>query len=277
MDDKIVLITGATSGIGKATALELAEKGATVVIFARNKIKGENTIKEIADKSGNKKLDLLIGDLSSLESVRMASEEFRKKYQRLDVLVNNAGIFINYRKTTSEGFEYTFGVNHLSHFLLTSLLLDILKSSAPSRIINLSSEAQHNAQIDFNDLMSEEKFSGFKAYGQSKLANILFTYELSRRLEGTGVTVNAVHPGVVNTHFGSDSKGVIKVMLALFKPFLRSPRKGAETSVYLCKSPEVEGVTGKYFADCHEIRSNEESYDPEIARRLWEISVKLVN
>ncbi len=274
MKDKIVLITGATSGIGKATALGLAEKGATVVIAARNEQKGKKALEEIRRKTGNPNLDLMIVDLSSLDSVRKLAETFKSRYDKLDVLINNAGIFIDYRKKTRDGFEYTFGVNHLSHFLLTNLLLDRLKAAAPSRIINLSSEAQRQGHIDFEDLMAVKKFSSFKAYGQSKLANILFTYELARRPEGTGIAVNAVHPGVVRTNFGSDAKGFFKVLMPLFKPFLRSPAKGAATSVYLASSSEVEGITGKYFYDLKEIQSNAESYNKEIAMRLWEMSEK---
>jgi retinol dehydrogenase-14 len=274
MKGKVVLVTGGTSGIGRAAALELASQGATLVFTYRDKTRGEKTLAEIMQATGNGDVHMLDLDLASLASVRKAADGFRKEFSRLDVLINNAGGYFGYRKTTAEGYEYTFGVNHLGHFLLTNLLKDLLVSSR-ARIINVSSEAQRTGQIHFDDLMLEESFTGFRAYAQAKLANILFTYELDRRWEGTGITVNAAHPGAVNTNFGNESKPFFRFLMKLGKPFLKSPAKGADTIVYLASSPEVEGVSGKYFAYRKEIRSNRESYDREIWKRLWEVSEKL--
>lgn len=273
---KTVLITGATNGIGKAAATELARMGATVVITARDLHKGQATLEEIRSKTGNSNLDLLVADLSSQAEVRRLAAEFKAKYSRLDVLINNAGGFFDVRKTTVEGIEYTFAFNHLAYFLLTNLLLDLLKQSAPSRIINVSSDAQSGAKLNFGDLQMEQRYGSFTAYGQSKLANVMFTYALARRLEGTGVTVNALHPGVVNTGFGDNSQSaLIRGVMWLFKRFTLSPERGAETSVYLASSPEVEGVTGKYFDKKRAKPSNPASYDEAAQERLWDISAKM--
>jgi len=274
---KVVLITGANSGIGKETALALARMKATVVMVARDSSKGKEAQKEIIESSGNKKVDLIVADLASLDEVRALAEEFKKRYEHLHVLINNAG-GINYERTqTQDGFETTFGVNHLAHFLLTKLLLDVIKASAPSRIINVSSMAHRSGKMDFSDLMFKKKYSAYKAYSASKLANVLFTYELARRLKGTSVTVNALHPGVVRTRFGkgSGSSGM-KFAFALISPFLTSPQKGALTSIYLASSPEVEGVSGKYFSKSKPVDSNKISYDKDVAKQLWDISERFV-
>ena len=209
MAGKTVLVTGATGGIGKATALELARQDANICIVARNKIKGETVLEEIRNSTGNAKLELFIADLSSMNDVRRLAQEFITKHARLDVLVNNAGGVYDTHQTTIDGFEYTFAFNHLAYFLLTNLLLDTLRESAPSRIINVSSGAQANGKLDFDDLMGEKHYSSFSAYSASKLANVMFTYALARRLSGTGVTVNALHPGLVGTNFGSNAKGAL--------------------------------------------------------------------
>lgn len=276
MNGKIVLVTGATSGIGKQTALELANQGATVVLVARNRSKGQATLEEIRGKTGNQNLDLLIADLSSQASIRALAQEFRRKYSKLHVLVNNAGGVFATRKTTVDGLEYTFAFNHLAYFLLTNLLLDVLEASAPARIVNVSSGAQGMGKINFDDLQGTQRFSSQAAYNQSKLANVLFTYALARRLEGTGVSANALHPGVVRTNFGRvDTPLLWRIFFPLIDPFMLTPEKGAATAVYLAASPEVEGVSGKYFAFKKAIRSNPVSYDQAVQERLWKISEEL--
>ena len=268
MKGKIVLITGATSGIGRETAYGLAGMGAKVVILARDAGKAASTIKEIMERTGNTETDFIKCDLASLDSVRNATEVFKSGYQRLDVLIDNAGLVLGRRKVTVDGFEYTFQVNHLSHFLLTNLLLDVLKRSAPSRVIVVGSAAHSIAHLDFNDLMMEKSYSSFKAYGRSKLANLLFCFELARRLEGTGVTANCLHPGVVRTNFGHDLEGAMKVLQPIMYPFMISARKGASTSIYLASAPEMANVSGKYFSKKMVRSSSQESTDREVARRL---------
>jgi len=275
MNGKIVLITGATSGVGRETALGLSKKGATLVLVGRSREKLDRVMSEIAEQTGNQQLDSLVCDLTSMGSVRKLATDFRAKYRRLDVLINNAGEIVNGRRTTVDGYEYTLALDHLSHFLLTTLLMDILKASAPSRIINVSSSAHMFGHIDFNDLMGEKKYKAMRAYGQAKLANLLFTYELARRLAGTGVTANALHPGVVRTNFGLGMKGRWRILLMLGKPFTINARKGAETSIYLASSPEVTGTSGKYFAKKKEKKSSKESYDESVAKRLWNESARL--
>jgi len=273
MKGKFCMITGANSGIGKATAIGLAKLNATVIMVCRNKDNGEKAREEIINQTGNENVDLLFCDLSSLEQIRNLVDEFKRKYQNLDVLINNAGIMLKKRTLSFDGFEMNFAVHLLAPFLLTNLLLDIIKSSAPSRIINVASAAHKRAKIDFDDLESKnKKYSLFRVYGISKLAEILFTYELSRRLDGTGVTVNALHPGVVNTNLGRDQS---KFSQGFARAFFKSPEKGAETSIYLASSPEVEGISGKYFVNKEPRRSAEDSYNEEYAKRLWNISVEL--
>lgn len=276
MESKIILITGANSGIGKATATALAEMGAHVVMVSRDLVTGEKARQEVIRVSKNNQIDLMQCDLASMASIRKFASDFIAKYPRLDVLINNAGIFTDKRMETADGFEYQIGVNHLGHFLLTHLLLDLLKKSSPARIINVSSGAHFGGKIDFNDLQMKNNYSGWKSYSQSKLANVLFTYELAHRLSGTGVTVNCLHPGFVNTRFGfnRDSEKP-NWMISLGKPFTLSPADGAETSVYLAASPEVESVTGKYFAKRKEKASSRASYDLVIAEKLWNLSESL--
>jgi retinol dehydrogenase 14 len=275
MRGKVCLVTGGSSGIGKATALGLANMGATVIVVGRDRSRGEAAVTEIKQKSNNDAVDLMLADLSSQASIRRLAEEFKDRYQRLHVLINNAGVFISKRTVTVDGIETTFAVNHLAPFLLTNLLLDVLKASAPARIINITSSGERSGTINFDDLQGEGRYSGFRAYNQSKLAMILFTYELARKLEGTGVTVNCVHPGVVVTNLGRGSSGAFGLLLRLMRPFFSSPEKGAETPIYLASSPEVEGVSGKYFAKKAEAKSSERSYDTVTARRLWQVSAEL--
>jgi NAD(P)-dependent dehydrogenase (short-subunit alcohol dehydrogenase family) len=219
----------------------------------------------------------MLADVSSQEEIRRLADEFKEAYPRLDVLINNVGVFRSKRITTADRIEMTFAVNHLAYFLLTNLLLDVLKVSAPSRIVNVSSGAQSNATIDFDDLQGEKGYKGAKAYSRSKLATVLFPYELARRLEGTGVTANCLHPGVVGTNFGSGVSGVFGFMVRALTPLMKSPEKGAETSIYLASSPEVEGLSGRYFVKRAEARSSDVSYDERLARRLWEVSAELTN
>lgn len=274
MIGKICMITGANSGIGKQTAIGLADMGATIIMVCHDVAKGEAALNEIKEKTGNSSIDLLLADLSSQQAIRDLVEEFNNKYQELHVLINNAGVVLSKRHGTVDGFETQFAVNYLAPFLLTNLLLDVLKANAPARIVNVSSEVHQRATLDFNDLQSEKKYGAFLTYGRSKLALTLFTYELARRLQGSGVTVNAVHPGVVRTNLGRDmdwfSRGFTKV-------FFKSPVKGAETSIYVASSPEIEGITGKYFANKKEKPSSKASYDEALAKRLWDVSVQLTN
>ena len=273
MEGKICMITGANSGIGKETAKELARMGAQVVMVCRNKEKGESARSEIMNETGNNKIDLLLCDLSYSDQIRNLATKFKTKYRKLHVLINNAGVMLSNRMMTKEGIEMNFAVNYLAPFLLTCSLLNVLKESAPSRIINISSAAHRMAMLDFEDLQSENiKYKLFKVYGRSKLALMLFTYELSRRLEGTGVTVNAIHPGLVNTNLGRDQS---KFSQWFAKLFFMSPLKGAETSIYLASSPDVEGITGKYWIKKEQRDSSENSYNEEDAKKLWNITAKI--
>ena len=275
MKGKIVMITGANSGIGKAASQALAKMGATVVMVARNREKGEAAASDIIKESQNSSVDLLIADLSSLESVRQLSTEFHSNYSKLHVLINNAGLFNQRRSVTTDGYENTFATNYLAPFLLTNLQMDILKSSAPSRIINVSSVGHYNGHVNFEDLNLEKDYGGWKAYGQSKLALVLFTHELAKKLTGTGVTVNSVHPGTVATNIWSRPLGPAGFIMSIPKLFMTSPQKGAETIVYLASSPDAGNVNGEYWDKMKTKKSSDESYDEEIAQRLWEISVKL--
>ncbi|MFX1538353.1 MAG: SDR family oxidoreductase [Promethearchaeota archaeon] len=278
MDEKICLVTGATSGIGKATALELARMGATVVIVGRNKERSTLIQREIQNRTGNQSVGLLIADLSSQKSVRNLSQTFKSKYQQLYVLINNAGTFLTKRHVTEDGLEMTLAVNYLSRFLLTNLLLDVLKKSAPARIINVAGEYHTKGEIYFDDINLEHNYSGSRANNQAKLADVLFTYELARRLDGTNVTVNCLHPGAVKTGAvfkDKDASFSMKTMYTIFSIFFKSPEKGAETSVYLASSPEVEGVTGKYFVNKKVKKSAPKTYDTGLQKRLWDVSVSL--
>src|SRR2546426_10883237 len=275
MTGKVCLITGANSGIGKATALGLARLDATVVIVSRDKDKGEAALLEIRTRSGNKSVDAMVADLSSQDSVRELAHDFKARYKKLHVLINNAGVFLPKRVPTVDGLEATFATNHLGHFLLTNLLLDVLKASAPSRIINITSSAHRGTEMEFEDLQGEKKYSGFHAYSQSKLANVLFTYQLAKLLEGTGVTVNCLHPGVVRTGFGKDMGGLFSIGVKLAGPFMMRPAKSAQALVYMASAPELEKVSGKHFAKGKEKGSSRESHDTHAAERLWQVSEEL--
>jgi NAD(P)-dependent dehydrogenase (short-subunit alcohol dehydrogenase family) len=276
VERKKVLITGGTDGIGKVTALELAKLGAHVIIIGRNPQKTEQTVREIREQSNNERVDFLIADLSEQEQVRRVAAEYRHRYDQLHVLINNAGAFFAKRELTGDGLEKTFALNHLAYFLLTHLLLDLLTKSAPARIINVSSAAHFGGRINFDDLNAEKGYSGWGAYSNSKLMNVLFTYELARRLQGSGVTVNCLHPGFVATQFGKNNGGLIGLGLSLVQRVgAISPQQGAETTLYLATSPEVEGITGRYFDQKKAVESSKISQDEETARRLWEISLEL--
>jgi NAD(P)-dependent dehydrogenase (short-subunit alcohol dehydrogenase family) len=276
LEGKICLVTGSTSGIGKVTARELANQGATVVLVSRTRAKGEATQAEIKQVTGNPHVDLLVADLSLLADVRCLASEFHDTYPHLHLLVNNAGCAYPTRTLTSEGLEATLAVNYPAPFLLTELLLDTLKASAPARIVNVSSAQHANARIEFDNLQGEKKYANLRSYNQAKLALLLWTYELARRLEGTGVTVNALHPGITATNFPSGMTGVLAWGMRLSTPFLLTPEKGAQTTLYLATSPEVEGVTGKYFVKSHEAKSSNDSYDQTVGARLWEVTEQLV-
>jgi NAD(P)-dependent dehydrogenase (short-subunit alcohol dehydrogenase family) len=272
MKGKICLVTGSNTGLGKATAMGLASLGATVVMVCRDRNRGETAMAEIKKRTESNSIDLMIMDLSSQESIRRLAEDFKAKYRRLDVLVNNAAVLARRRTLTKDGFEMTFAVNHLGYFLLTNLLLDQIKASSPSRIVNVSSDAHKGMKLDFDDLHLEKSYSVIRAYGQSKLCNILFTYELAKRLKESGVTVNTLHPGVVKTEVFREMPFILDWLVKLFAA---SPEKGASTSIYLASSPEVEGVTGKYFKNKKEVRTSRESYDDSTGKKLWKISEEL--
>jgi NAD(P)-dependent dehydrogenase (short-subunit alcohol dehydrogenase family) len=272
---KSVLVTGATSGIGFVTARELARLGSQLTIVSRNAEKCAAVAEQIKSQTGNP-VEYIAADLSTLAGIMQAAADYKQRHTHLHVLVNNAGAMFIKRILTSDGYEMTFALNHLNYFLLTNLLLDILKASAPARIVNVSSNAHTNAHIDFENLQGEKHFRGFEAYGQSKLANVLFTYELARRLEGSGVTVNAVHPGYVATGFARNNGPIFNFGNWLVASiFGRKPEQGARTSIYLATSPDVEGVSGKYFVDSHVVQSSPISYERATAEKLWQVSLEL--
>ena len=277
MQGKVCVVTGANSGIGKETALGLAQLGATVVLVCRSQERGAAALAEIKQRSGNDSVALLVADLSSQRQVRRVAAAYRQQFDRLDVLVNNAALARRKRSVTEDGVELTLAVNHLAPFLLTNLLLDRLKASAPARVVTVSSAAHKDTEINFADLQGGQRYAtfGFGAYSQSKLANVLFTYELVRRLEGTGVTANCLHPGVVATGIFRDTPLWLRTGLALARPLILGSAQGADTVLYLATAPEVAEVSGRYFEKRKPIQSSPLSYDTEVARRLWEVSEAL--
>jgi NAD(P)-dependent dehydrogenase (short-subunit alcohol dehydrogenase family) len=275
MEGKVALITGGTSGIGRAAAL--AAMGAEVVVTGRSKERGEAAVGGIRETSGNERVSLMLADLAAQAEVRALAEGFRERHARLDVLVNNAGLIQSQRTQTPDGLELTLAVNHLAPFLLTNQLLDMLKESAPSRIVTVSSEARRGVSINFEDLQSMRRYRPFQVYGMTKLANILFTYELAERLEGIGVVANCLHPGAVNTNFGNNNRSLGTLIFRAFKPFMRFPEGGADTIIYLASSPEVEEMTGRYLMDRKVVSSFEEPHDETTQKRLWEVSEELTN
>ena len=281
MQGKTVVVTGGNSGIGFETATALAGMGARVVVTARNADKGRAAVAAVTHRLGGEaQVQLVVFDLADLSSVRRGAAEILEQAPRIDVLVNNAGLVLSERSETVDGFEATFATNHLGPFLLTNLLLDRIRASSPARIVNVASTAHSAARkgIPFDDLQSEKKYATMRIYGQSKLANILFTQELARRLDGTGVTANSLHPGTVRTGYGGDgdARGLLAFGIKISSPFFLSPAKGARTSVYLASDPAVAGVSGEYFVKCKARQPKPWARDPEAARRLWEVSEELV-
>ncbi len=275
MRDRICLVTGATGGMGVVIARELAAQGATVVLVGRDAHKGAAIQREIAQATGNTAVDLLLADLSSQQEIRRLVEEIRRRYGQLHVLVNNAGVHIQERHLSPDGLEMNLAVNHLASFLLTDLLLDTLRPSAPARIVNVASNSMTKT-IDLDDLQSERSFVPFAVYGQAKLAMVLCTYALARRLVGTGVTVNALHPGITATKIiGDVAPPLARPFLGVIKRFLQTPEQGARTALYLATSPAVEGVSGRYFVREQETRSVPMSYNVALQERMWAISARL--
>jgi retinol dehydrogenase-12 len=275
MAGKVVLVTGATGGIGQVTARSLAGMGATVVVNGRDPQKTSTTVQSIRSQTGNESVDGLVADLSSQSQIKKLAEDFRARYDRLDVLVNNAGAIIMKREESVDGIEMTFALNHLNYFLLTHQLLDMLRASKPSRIVNVSSEAHRGARLNFDDLENRQGYTGWKAYGQSKLANIYFTYSLSATLENSGVTANVLHPGFVATNFGRSNGGFFSPLFKIIQMGAITPEEGAQTSIYLASSPEVAEVTGKYFVKSTAVSSSAVSYDKAAARKLWDVSLEM--
>lgn len=277
MSGRTVLITGGTGGIGRATAEGLGAMGAHVAITGRDAARAETAAREIRAVSGTQ-VDVFVADLSSQSDVRRLAAESLERLPGIDVLVNNVGGYWNTRRLTSEGLEHTFAVNHLAPFLLTHLLLDRLKHGPASRVVTVASHAHTQGKIDFDDLQGERSYSGARAYNQSKLANVLFTYELARRLRGSGVVANALHPGVVSTRFGAEDPARVQRLLVPFiRPFMKRPEQGAATSIHVASAPALQYVTGRYFANTNARRSSRLSYEQKTAARLWEVSTELVS
>jgi len=277
MTGRTCMITGANSGIGKATAFALAEMGADLMLVCRDKGRGEAAAAEVSALAKGGSVDLLLADLSSQAQTRRVAEEFLATGKPLHVLINNAGLVISERTETEDGIESTFAINHLATFLLTNLLLDRLKESAPARVVTVSSVAHKFADLDLDDVNATKGYNGMRVYGGSKLANILFTRELARRLDGTGVTANAAHPGAVGSNFGHNNSGPMAAMAKLMAPLMRTPAKGAQTSIYLASSPDVEGVTGGYFANSKPKQPNKAAQNDADARKLWDLSEEMTS
>jgi NAD(P)-dependent dehydrogenase (short-subunit alcohol dehydrogenase family) len=275
MQGKIAMVTGANDGIGRATTLGLARLRATVVTVCRDVQRGRAVQQSITSETGNDSIELLIADLSSQAAIRQLVADYKRSHRRLHVLVNNAGVNVKQRTLTADGIELNFAVNYLAPFLLTLSMIDILEASAPARIINVASAAEQMGKIDFDDLMAARKYSALRAYSQSKLAAVLFTYELARRLDPSRVTVNCLHPGVIRTKITRGMSGWGAVIAWLGRPFAASPEHGADTILYLASSPGVQGVSGEYFENRHAKRSSPRSYDAAAGRRLWQISESL--
>lgn len=281
MTGKVVLITGATNGIGEEAALQLAKMGATVVVHGRSEARAQDTMRRIQQAVPNAAVSYLLADLSVMAQVRELAAQFKARFNRLDVLLNNAGAVFMSREVTDDGYEMTFALNHLNYFLLTHLLLDLLKATAAqhgeARVVNVSSDAHQGAQngLNFNDLHGEQRYSGFGAYAKSKLANILFSNELARQLAGTGVTSNALHPGFVRTGFGKNNNGIVTAVMSVIQLGAITVEKGAQTSIYLASAPEVKGATGGYYAKSKPAKLTAAAQDADAARRLWEVSAQL--
>jgi len=275
MRGRICLITGATSGIGRVTARELVRRGASLLIVSRDRARGEATLAELKAAGDKASLDLLHADLSIQASIRELARQIRERTDRLHVLINNAGVICQTRRITPDGIEATLAVNHLAPFLLPNLLEDLLLAAAPSRVVTVASAAHKVGKIDFDDLQRERRYGGFSAYAQSKLANVLFTYELSRRLSGRGMTANCLHPGAVDTNLWRESRGAMRWAIRAARPFFLTAEQGAAGVIELASSAALEGVTGEYFSKGRAMRSSRASYDTAAAGRLWEMSAAL--
>jgi len=274
--NKTIVITGATSGIGRATALGLAKLDSRLILVGRDAGRAEETIAAIRKATGRKDVEIVRGDFARKEEVRRVADEIIDRCEAIHVLVNNAGVTLMKRTTTPDGLETTFAVNHLAYFLLTGLLLPRLLAAAPdARVVNVASDAHRWGPLDFDDLQNEREYKPLKVYGQSKTANVLFTRELARRLEGTGVAVNAVHPGAVATRLGRGSGPLYDLLQRAIGVFMRSPEKGAACSIHVASAPELAGISGRYFADQREKEPRPHASDPELAARLWEVSEQL--
>lgn len=273
--EKTVLVTGANSGIGKGIAAGLADARARVLMACRNEAKGAKAREHIVATTANERVELLVADLSTTAGVRSLVGQVRERCDALHVLVNNAGLMTGTRRVTAEGHELQLFVNHLAPFMLTNLLAGLLKAGAPARVINVSSTAHSSGSIDFDDIEHERDYRGYKTYADTKLMNIVFTYELAKRLEGTGVTANCVHPGIIHTNLLSNYSAVLNFFFHALQKFFKNPREGADTPVYMATAPELDGVTGKYFKYRATLGSSAESNDPEVQRRLWEVSREL--
>jgi NAD(P)-dependent dehydrogenase (short-subunit alcohol dehydrogenase family) len=270
------LVTGATTGIGLATAVGLARSGARVILGARTRERGEAARRRVAAATGSDRLEVVVADLSAQAEVRRLAEEVAATHAALDVLVNNAGMVFSERGETTDGIERTWALNHLAPFLLTNLLTDLLVAGAPARVVTVSSNAHTRAHLDLDDpQFARRRYRAFAVYGQSKLANILFTVELARRLQGRGVTANCLHPGFVRSEFGTRTHGWLRLGIGIARPFGLTPEQGARTSIYLATSPEVADVTGRYFVNCRPAQPRPQATDPEMARRLWEVSERM--
>jgi NAD(P)-dependent dehydrogenase (short-subunit alcohol dehydrogenase family) len=276
MKDKICMITGANSGIGKATAKGLAKMGATVVMVCRNKERGEKALDEVKSVFNNTNVDLILADLSSQKQIHELVSKFKQKYQKLDVLINNAGVNLSKRILTDDGIETTFAVNYLATFLLSNLLFDVLRASSPSRIVNVASSVQAKS-LDFEYLQGEKRYRQLKTYSQSKLAVILFTYDFAKKIEGSGVTVNCLHPGYVKTNMVRNYRKFVKYFFPFIGLFMSTPKRGAKASILLATSPELNGVSGRYFKKRKEGKTSKVSYDEELAKRLWDLSTEMTN
>lgn len=276
MKDKICIVTGANSGIGKVTAIDIAKKGAKLIMVCRSKERGQEALDDVVKLSGNENVELMLADMSSQKSILEFTKSFKEKYDRIDVLLNNAGLIVGERKITEDGFESTFATNHMGYFLTTKWLMDIIKESKSARIVNVASEAHRAGDISFfNDINCEKGYNSMRVYGQSKLYNIIFTYELDKRLKADGVTnvtANCLHPGVIASNFGSSGGTLMKFAVKLARPFLQTNDQGAETQIYLSTSPDVEGISGKYFDKKRPVKSSRISYDEKLWEKLWEIS-----
>ena len=272
MNGKVCLVTGATDGIGKVSARVLAELGAKVIIVGRNPEKSAIVLAELRSISGNENIDLLMADLAVMQEVRDLAEQVISRYDRIDVLLNNAGGYFTKHKITRDGLEMTFALNHMSYFLLTNKLMELLKYSAPARIVNVSSDAHYGVDMEFENLNGEQEYKAWKAYQKSKLANVLFSYELLKKVPGN-ITVNCLHPGFVATNFGHNNGGFFGPVLKIAQRISAiDPEEGAKTSIFLCSAPEVKGVSGKYFYKCQPKTSSRESRNMDTGKRLWQIS-----